>query len=62
MSEIYLTVSQAARVIGVSANTLRDWHKAGRLVPSGMTPQGWRLYRRAEIEKTTTNLQKENRV
>ena len=53
MSEIYLTVSQAARVIGVSANTLRDWHKVGRLVPSGVTPQGWRLYRRVEIEDRT---------
>jgi DNA-binding transcriptional MerR regulator len=49
MSEIYLTVSQAARILDVSANTLRDWHKVGRLVPSGVTPQGWRLYRRAEI-------------
>lgn len=50
MSEVYLTVSQAARVLDVSANTLRDWHKSGKLVPSGVTPQGWRMYRQAEIE------------
>jgi DNA-binding transcriptional MerR regulator len=50
MSDIYLTVSQAARVIGVSANALRDWHKSGKLVPSVVTPQGWRLYCRAEKE------------
>ena len=62
MSEIYLTVSQAARILDVSANTMRDWHKSGRLVPSVMTPQGWRLYAQAEIEQIkTTTKKKENR-
>ena len=51
MSDIYLTVSQAARVIGVSANTLRDWHKSGKLILSIITPQGWRLYAQSEIEQ-----------
>ena len=54
MSDIYLTVSQAARVLDVSANTLRDWHKSGKLVPSGVTPQGWRLYAKAEVEMLRT--------
>jgi DNA-binding transcriptional MerR regulator len=51
MSEMFLTVSQAARVLDVSANTMRDWHKSGKLVPSVLTPQGWRLYAQAEIEE-----------
>jgi DNA-binding transcriptional MerR regulator len=61
MSEIYLTVSQAARVLDVSANTMRDWRKSGKLVPSVTTPQGWRLYAQAEIEQIkTTKDKKEN--
>ena len=51
MSEMYLTISQAARLLDVSANTLRDWHKSGKLVPSMTTPLGWRLYRKSEIEE-----------
>jgi DNA-binding transcriptional MerR regulator len=51
MSEMYLTVSQAARVLDVSANTMRDWHKSGKLVPSVVTPQGWRLYAQADMER-----------
>ena len=51
MSEMYLTISQAARVLDVSANTLRDWHKCGKLMPSMATPLGWRLYRQSEIEE-----------
>jgi DNA-binding transcriptional MerR regulator len=54
MSEMFLTVSQAARVLDVSANTLRDWHKSGKLVPSVVTPQGWRLYAQAEMERLRT--------
>ena len=51
MSELFLTVSQAARVLDVSANTMRDWHRCGKLVPSVVTPQGWRLYAQAEMEQ-----------
>jgi DNA-binding transcriptional MerR regulator len=54
MSEMVLTVSQAARVLDVSANTLRDWHKSGKLVPSVVTPQGWRLYSQADMERLRT--------
>ena len=51
MSEMYLTISQAARILDVSANTLRDWHKSGKLMPSMTTPLGWRLYAQSELEE-----------
>ncbi len=62
MSEMYLTISQAARVLDVSANTLRDWHKSGKLLPSTTTPLGWRLYRQSEIEELKKTREKENRI
>ena len=51
MSKMYLTISQAARILDVSANTLRDWHKSGKLMPSMTTPLGWRLYAQSELEE-----------
>ena len=58
MSEMYLTISQAARALDVSANTLRDWHKSGKLTPSTTTPLGWRLYRQSDIEQFKNTKQK----
>lgn len=61
MSEIYLTISQAARVLDVCAETLRDWHKTGKLVPSMSNPLGWRLYRQTEIEEFQNNNKKKEK-
>jgi DNA-binding transcriptional MerR regulator len=38
MNEVLLTSSQAARLLGISVVTLRMWHKTGKFVPSGLTP------------------------
>jgi excisionase family DNA binding protein len=46
----YLTVGQAADTLGVSRNTLRNWDKAGKLKPRRHPVNGYRLYRRAELE------------
>ena len=49
----YLFASEAARIIGVSEQTLRTWEHTGRLVPSRI-PNGHvsvRVYQRAEIER-----------
>ncbi|HEY2956450.1 MAG TPA: MerR family DNA-binding transcriptional regulator [Candidatus Eisenbacteria bacterium] len=46
----YLTVGEAARLIGVSASTLRNWDRAGKLDAVRHPVNGYRLYRSAELE------------
>ena len=46
----YLTVGEAAAYLGVSASTLRNWDKAGKLKALRHPVNGYRLYRREELE------------
>jgi len=46
----YLTVGEAAEVLGVSPWTLRNWDRAGRLRPRRHPKNGYRLYRREDLE------------
>ncbi len=41
----YLTVNEAANFLGVSSWTLRNWDKAGKLVPLRNPMNGYRIYR-----------------
>ena len=47
----YLTVGEAARCLGVSSATLRNWDRAGKLIPYRHPLNGYRLYLRSELEK-----------
>jgi len=47
----YYTVSEAARFLGVSSATLRNWDKAGKLIPYRHPLNGYRLYLKADLEK-----------
>ena len=46
----FLTVSQAARFLGVSTWTLRNWDRDGKLVAVRNPINGYRLYRREDLE------------
>ena len=46
----YLSVGEAAAVLGVCAATLRRWDRAGKLKAGRHPLNGYRLYRRAELE------------
>jgi excisionase family DNA binding protein len=48
--DIY-TVSDAARLLGVSEQTLRNWDKRGKLKPSFVMARGIRLYSKELIDK-----------
>jgi len=50
----YLTVSQAADLLGVSAWTLRNWDKSGKLKPHRHPINGHRLYRHEELAAVLT--------
>lgn len=45
----YLTVQRAADVLGVSASTLRNWDRAGKVKAMRHPVNGYRLYRRAAL-------------
>jgi excisionase family DNA binding protein len=47
----YLTVGEAAKRLGVSRSTLRNWDKAGKVRPHRHPVNGYRLYRRAELDE-----------
>jgi excisionase family DNA binding protein len=48
-SDVLLT-SEAARVLGVSPDTVRLWERIGRL-PAVKTDRGVRLFNRADVER-----------
>jgi excisionase family DNA binding protein len=45
----YLTITEAARLIGVTAMTLRRWDKTGKLKPRRHPMNSYRLYKRDEL-------------
>lgn len=52
----YLTIGEAARFLGVSSATLRNWDKAGKLIPYRHPLNGYRLYLKADLEKLLQNI------
>jgi excisionase family DNA binding protein len=46
----YLTVAAAAKYLGVSPSTLRNWDRAGKLTPHRHPVNRYRLYRLADLE------------
>src|SRR4051794_4132874 len=49
MEPDWLTLGQAAKLLGVAQSTIRKWSDLGR-VPAFYTPGGHRRYRRADLE------------
>src|SRR3989344_3049023 len=49
-----LSIAEAARVLGVSDKTLRNWEEQGKLIPQ-RTPGGHRIYRLKDLEKFLKN-------
>jgi MerR family transcriptional regulator, copper efflux regulator len=49
--EGYLQIKAAATLLGVSVNTLRNWERAGKLVPVRHPMNGYRLYSVDDLER-----------
>jgi len=47
----YMTVQQAASMLGVSSSTLRNWDRMGKLRAFRHPFNGYRLYLQTELEK-----------
>ena len=52
-----LTISEAARFLGVSLSTVRRWSDAG-VLPSYRTPGGQRRYNREQLESFLAGLRR----
>lgn len=48
--EEFLTVRRAAEFMGVSPSTLRNWDRRGKLQARRHPLNGYRLYRRSDLE------------
>lgn len=47
----YVTIKEAAELLGVDKTTLRRWDKAGKLKPYRHPMNSYRLYKRDELEQ-----------
>jgi len=54
----YLTVGEAAAFLGVSASTLRNWDRQGKLSPRRHPVNGYRLYLHKDLERILGSLKK----
>lgn len=46
----YVTIAEAARLVGVAQNTLRAWANAGKVHVYRNPANGYRLFKRSELE------------
>lgn len=46
----YLSIKDAAKFLGVSAGTLRNWGRDGKIATHRNPLNGYRLYRKSELE------------
>jgi len=58
----YLTVKEAAEFLGVSSETLRNWDRTGKLVALRHPVNGYRLYRKQDLENLLNSLKSKGRL
>ena len=47
----YVKTAEAAEILGVAQNTLRKWAEQGKIPMSRNPANGYRLFKRADLEK-----------
>lgn len=47
----FVKTAEAAGILGVSQNTLRAWSKAGKIPVRRNPANGYRLFKRSDLEK-----------
>ena len=59
----YYSIRKLSEMIDVSAQTLRNWEKSGKLIPDYKTNSGYRYYSQEQIDAITGNKNNaENRI
>lgn len=50
MSTDFLTIKQAAKLLGVTALTLRNWDNSGKFTATRHPINNYRVYKKAEVD------------
>ena len=58
----YLTVREAAAILGVSASTLRNWDRTGKLRALRHPVNRYRLYLRADLSELLAGIPQQKKV
>ena len=58
----YLQIKAAAAFLGVSANTLRNWERQGRLPTYRHPINGYRLYKKTDLEALLAAVKRSDQV
>ena len=54
----YVKVAEAAEILGVSQGTLRNWSEAGKIPMHKNPVNGYRLFKRVDLETYLTEVSK----
>jgi len=54
--EAYLQINEAASYLGISASTLRNWDRQGKLEAFRHPINGYRLYKKEDLQKILDNI------
>jgi excisionase family DNA binding protein len=55
--KVFMRISDAAEYLGVSPNTLRNWENAGKIAAHRHPVNGYRLFRREELDSVLQQVQ-----
>jgi MerR family transcriptional regulator, copper efflux regulator len=58
----YLKIKAAATFLGVSVNTLRNWERAGKLATYRHPINGYRLYKKSDLEALLAAIKRSDQV
>lgn len=58
MTKEYMTIKEASEYLKVTAQTLRNWDKAGKLKPYRHPMSNYRLYTKNELDKVFKEIKK----
>jgi len=57
----YVKVAEAARILGISQNTLRGWAEAGKIPMRRNPANGYRLFLRRDLEQFLARVARQNK-
>ncbi|MEQ1561702.1 MAG: helix-turn-helix domain-containing protein [Nitrospira sp.] len=57
MTNLYITIKQASRILGVSPLTLRNWDKNGKLKAHRHPMNNYRVYKIEDLEKVIQEIE-----
>lgn len=56
----FLTIKQAAKILGVTPLTLRNWDNSGKFTASRHPINNYRVYKKAEVEMLLEDMKAKN--